>query len=156
MLQFSVWHGASPGRIVDSPRAWLILLVVVTRRISISSLASIIATSGHAERNRIWLSYECNRLSVATRLLCERYRNTIFSQVKKNFQMYFHSINVNYFPLLVSLDNGNENTALNRRCDHLNGGFVAGIGNGSVRLVGKKTHQRAFNPADGQAMGSDW
>jgi hypothetical protein len=43
---------------------------------------------------------------------------------------------------------------------HFNGGFVAGIGDGTVRLISKAisktTLQRAFSPADGQPLGSDW
>ena len=43
---------------------------------------------------------------------------------------------------------------------HFHQGFFAAIADGSVRLVGKAirktTLQRAFNPADGLPMGSDW
>jgi hypothetical protein len=43
---------------------------------------------------------------------------------------------------------------------HLHGGFVVGMADGSVRFVrntiSKATLQRAFNPADGGVLGSDW
>jgi hypothetical protein len=43
---------------------------------------------------------------------------------------------------------------------HFRGGFLAALADGSVHLVAegisKTTLQRAFNPADGKPMGSDW
>jgi hypothetical protein len=43
---------------------------------------------------------------------------------------------------------------------HFHGGFLAGIGDGSIRFISqtitKTTLQRAFTPNDGMPMGSDW